>query len=270
MEEILKTVLSKIGEYASTAGLRLLSAGILLIVGFKICKWFLKLFQKSHAFEKMDAGVQTFLSSLISIGLKILIVLTSISILGVPMTNIVAVLASIGVAIGAALQGSLANLAGGIMILVFKPFVIGNYIETAQGSGTVKELTILYTVLDTPDNRRIVIPNGAISNEAITNYSFHDTRRLDFTFSVAYDSDIELVKQILLEQANAHELVLKEQEPFCRLTEHGQSSLNFALRVWVKSGDYWQVNFDVKEAVKRAFDEKGIVIPYPQMDVHMR
>ncbi len=270
MNEFLKTILAKLGEFASTAGLRLVGALLILIFGFKICKLLIKLLKKSHFFEKMDGGVQTFLSSLLNIVLKIMIVLSAIALLGVPMTNFVALLASAGVAIGASLQGSLSNLAGGIMILMFKPFQVGDYIDTAEGSGTVTEVTILYTILTTPDNRRIVIPNGAISNEAITNYSYHDHRRLDLTFSVSYDADVEVVKNLLLETARAHSLVLSEPDvPFCRLAEHGESSLNFALRVWVKSENYWQVNFDLKEAVKKALDENGIEIPYPQIDVHI-
>ena len=270
MEEFLKTILTKFGEFASTAGLRLVGAILILFVGFKLCKWLLKILQKTKAFAKMDAGVQTFLTSLLNIVLKIMIVLSAVSLLGVPMTNFVALLASAGVAIGASLQGSLSNLAGGIMILIFKPFQVGDYIDTAEGSGTVTEVTILYTILTTPDNRRIVIPHGAISNEAITNYSYHDRRRLDFTLSVSYDADIETVKALLLETAKAHPLVLSEPDaPFCRLAEHGQSSLNFALRVWVKSEDYWQVNFDLKENIKKALDEKGIEIPYPQLEVHL-
>lgn len=269
MEDFLKTLFAKLAEYVSTAGIRLVAAGAVLFVGFKLCKWFLKILKKGKAFSRMDAGVQTFISSLLNIALKILIVLTAASILGVPMTNFVALLASAGVAIGASLQGSLSNLAGGIMILVFKPFKVGDYVDTAEGSGTVTEVTILYTILTTPDNRRIVIPNGAISNEAITNYSYHDTRRLDLTFSVSYDADIEQVKNLLLKQANAHNLVLKDPEPFCRLAEHGDFSLNFVLRVWTKRDDYWTVNFDLKESVKKVFDETGIEIPYPQMDVHL-
>ncbi|MBO5222142.1 MAG: mechanosensitive ion channel family protein [Clostridia bacterium] len=269
MEEFLKNILGKLGEIATSTGLRLISAFIILVIGFKACKWLVKIIKKSHGFAKLDAGVQTFLVSLLNILLKVLVVISVISILGIPMTNFVAFIASVGVAIGAALQGSLANLAGGIMILIFKPFVIDNYIETAQGSGTVKEITILYTILDTPDNKRIVIPNGAIANEAITNYSFHDTRRLDIPVSVSYSSDIEKVKEILLNQANAHALVLKDPEPFCRLTNHGESSLDFALRVWVKSSDYWTVNFDLKESVKEELDKNGIEIPFPQLDVHL-
>ena len=132
------------------------------------------------------------------------------------------------------------------------------------------EITILYTILTTPDNRRIVIPNGAISNEAITNYSYHDLRRLDLSVCVAYDSDVETVKRLLTQTAREHSMVLSEPEaPFCRLAEHGESSLKFALRVWVKNVDYWQVNFDLKESIKSVLDENGIEIPYPQIDVHL-
>lgn len=270
MEEFLKTALAKLGEFASTAGLRLIGALLIVIIGFKLTKWIMKLLKKGKVFSKIDGGVQTFLCSFLGIALKVVVLLTAISILGVPMTNFVAILSSVGLAIGLSLQGSLSNLAGGIMILVFKPFRVGDYVDTAEGSGTVTEVTILYTILTTPDNLRIVIPNGTISNEAIKNYSYHDIRRLDLTFSVSYDAEIEAVKSLLLEKANQHPLVLKEPAlPFCRLAEHGESSLNFTLRVWVKSDDYWSVNFDLKEGVKNALDEKGIDIPYPQMDIHL-
>ncbi len=269
MQEFLNTILGKLGEFASTAGLRIIGAFLVFLIGFKLCKWLLKILKKTRAFSKMDPGVQTFLCSLLNIILKIMVVLSAIGILGVPMTNFVALLASAGVAIGASLQGSLSNLAGGIMILMFKPFKAGDYIDTAEGSGTVTEVTILYTILTTPDNRRIVIPNGAISNEAITNYSYNDTRRVDIVFSVGYNSDIETVKELLIKKAVEHSLVLQDPAPFCRLTEHGDSSLNFALRVWVKRDDYWDVNFDLKENIKKALDENGIEIPYPQLDVHI-
>lgn len=269
MEDFLKNLLQKALELASSAGLRILGAALTLIIGFKLCKIILNLILKTKSFQKIDPGVQTFLSSLFSIILKVLIIISAISILGVPMTNFVAFIASVGVAIGAALQGSLANLAGGIMILIFKPFRVGDYIDTAEGSGTVKEVTILYTTLDTPDNRRIVIPNGAISNEAITNYSYNDTRRLDLTFSVSYDANVETVKSILLKKAEEHPGVLKDPAPFCRLNEHGQSSLDIVLRVWTKKDDYWTVNFDLKETVKEEFDKAGIKIPYQQLDVHL-
>lgn len=267
--EFLNSLLSKLGELLSTAGLRLLAAALVLLIGLKLAKFIVKLIQKGKGFSKIDAGVQTFLLSFIKIAMNVLIFLTAANVLGIPMTNFVALITSAGVAVGLAMQGSLSNLAGGIMILVFKPFRVNDFIDTAQGSGTVTEITILYTILTTPDNRRIVIPNGAISNEAITNYSYNDTRRLDLTFSVSYDSDIEKVRSILLEAAQGHALSLKDPEPFCRLSEHGDSSLDIVLRVWVKKDDYWDLHFDLKEQVTDAFAKNDIKIPFPQMDVHV-
>jgi len=268
--EFINSLLQSLADFATTAGFRLLGALLIVVIGLKLVKWILKLLKKSKGFHKIDVGVQTFIFSLLKICLNVLVFLTAASVLGIPMTNFVALLTSAGLAVGLALQGSLSNLAGGIMILIFKPFRVGDYIECAEGSGTVKEITILYTILDTPDNKRIVIPNGSVSNNAVTNYSYHETRRLDISVSVSYDSDIEKVKELLLAEANAHGAVLKDPAPFCRLTNHGESSLDFALRVWVNSGDYWTVNFDLKESIKNTLDKNGIEIPFPQLDVHTK
>ena len=190
-------------------------------------------------------------------------------ILGIPTTSFITALASCGVAIGLALQGALGNLAGGIMILIFKPFKIGDYITTASNSGTVSNITIMYTVLKTPDNKVITIPNGTLTNSVIENYSSSDKRRVDLVFTTAYDCDIDKVREILLAAANGHAKVLHEPEPFARLTKHGDSSLEYTMRVWCNADDYWDVNFDLIETVKRDFDANGISIPYPQMDVHI-
>ena len=189
--------------------------------------------------------------------------------LGIETTAIAAAIASAGLAIGLAMQGSLSNFAGGIMILIFKPFSIGDFIDNGTHSGTVTDIGIFYTTLETVDNKVVTIPNGALSNQSVTDYSAKEIRRLDLTFSVSYDSDIDLVKSTLKELAFAHELVMKEPEPFVRLGEQGDSALVFYLRVWVKSSDYWTVNFDMMEASKKIFDKRGISIPYPQMDVHL-
>lgn len=269
MPEFFKSLLQKLGEFASTAGIKLIGAFVIVFVGFRLCKWLLKLIQKGKGFHRLDTGVQTFLISFLNIVLKTLILLTAASVLGVPMTNFVAVLGSAGLAIGLALQGALANFAGGIMILIFKPFEVGDFIESAGVSGTVRSISILYTTLLTPDNRRIVIPNGTLSNATVVDYSSESSRRVELIFSVSYDSDIETVKQTLLDTASAHPLVLKDPAPFARLSKQNDSSLDFVLRVWCQSGDYWTVNFDLNEEVKKVFDQKGIEIPFPQMDVHL-
>jgi small conductance mechanosensitive channel len=191
-------------------------------------------------------------------------------IIGVPAASLVAVIGSAGLAMGLAVQGGLTNIAGGIIILCFKPFEIGDFVETSSYSGTVVDIGLIYTTINTPDNKRVVIPNGTVSNASVVDYSAYETRRLDLELSVAYDSDIDMVKETLLSLANAHELVLKDPAPFVRLGTHGDSALIFKLRVWVKSADYWTVNFDLLEASKKVFDKRGIEIPFPQLDVHQK
>lgn len=256
-------------EFATTAGIKLLLAVILLIVGFKLIKLILKFMSKTEWFNKIDLSAQTFIRSFASIALKIILVLTAAAIIGVPMTSVVALLASAGLAVGLALQGALSNLAGGLMILVFKPFQVGHFIDAGSNAGSVMEINIFYTVLKTPDNRIITLPNGNLANSAVTNFSAEDKRRLDLEFTVGYESDIEQVKRIILDIALGHPLILADPEPFCRLLKHGDSALVFVLRVWCNAADYWPLNFDLLETIKKSFDENGIAIPYPQMDIHL-
>ena len=190
-------------------------------------------------------------------------------IIGIPSASFIALLGTAGVAIGLALQGAFSNFAGGVMILIFRPFKVGDYIDASGLSGTVNDISIFYTVLKTPDNKHITIPNGTLMNSSVTNYSAEETRRLDIDFSVSYDSDIEKVKSLILEKANSHSAVLQDPVPFCRLTSQSDSALVFTLRVWCNSGDYWDAKFDLNESIKKAFDENGIVIPYQQLDVHL-
>lgn len=261
--------LDKLIAFATSAGLRILGAILLLIIGSRLIKWVIKLIGKGKKFKTLVPNVQTLIKDIVKVVLYILLIVTIASTLGVEMTSIAAAIASAGLAIGLALQGSLANFAGGIMILVFHPFSIGDFIDDGTHSGTVTDIGIFYTVLETPDNKVVTIPNGALSNSSVTDYSTKDVRRLDLKIGVAYDSDIDLVKDTLLELAGAHELVLKDPAPFVRLGEQGDSALVFYLRVWVKASDYWTVNFDMLEASKKIFDKRGISIPFPQMDVHL-
>ncbi len=256
-------------DFAKTAGLRIICAGILIAVGFKIIKILISVITKSLHFKKLDIGVQGFLKSFINILLKIIILVTAAAVIGVPMTSMVAVLGSAGLAIGLALQGSLSNIAGGIIILMFKPFSVGDYIDNGTYSGTVTGINIFYTRLLTPDNSRVVIPNGNLSNQSLINVSAEPTRRVDLSISVAYDSNIEEVKSILLSEADKHILVLKDPPPEARLILQGQSSLDFTFRCWCESKDFWTVKFDLIESTKNALDKAGISIPYPQVDVHM-
>ena len=251
-------------------GLKLIASAIVFIVGRFLIKLLIKALRNGKIGQKMEPTASHFLLNFISIALYVILAVTIIGIMGVPMASVVAAIASAGVAIGLALQGSLSNLAGGIMILLFHPFRVDHFIEAAGFSGTVKDIDIFYTVLHTPDNKVVTIPNGTVMSSSIINYSVNDLRRVDLVFSVAYGTDAETVKAILLEEAGKHELALKEPAPFCRLTKQAESSLDFTLRVWVKKDDYWQVNFDLLESIHARFEEEKIEIPFNQIDVHMK
>ena len=194
--------------------------------------------------------------------MKALVVITALAYIGIPMTSMLTVFGTATLAFGLALQGGLTNMMGGLMLLIFKPFKVGEFIETHSDSGIVEEITIFYTILKTGDNKKIVIPNGPLSNETIINYSACEKRRLDLNFSVSYDSDIDKVKKILLDTLNEEELVLKDEEIFARLSSHGDSALVFTTRVWVKTVDYWAANFNLQENIKKALDRNKIEIPY--------
>lgn len=257
-------------EIATTWGIKLLVAIVLLIVGIKLIGLLTKWIKKSPKLDKLDDSLRSFLGSFSKIALYIVLIITVAMILGVPATSFITILASCGVAIGLALQGSLSNFAGGIMILLFKPFKVGDYIEAGGEAGTVSEISVVYTVILTTDNKRITIPNGTLTNSVIENYSSEKTRRVDLTFTTAYDCDIEKTKKILLDVASSHPLALKDPEPFVRLSAHSDSALTYTVRIWCNNEDYWDVHFDTTENVKKAFDENGIEIPYPQMDVHVK
>ena len=250
-------------------GMKILAAILVMVIGRLLIKWVMKLIGKSKFAQKNDATVVRVLTNFISAALYAILIVSVIGIMGVPMASVIAVIASAGVAIGLALQGALSNLAGGIMIMILRPFHIGDYVELAGVNGTVKDVGIFYTVLNTPDNKVITIPNGTVMSESITNYSANNTRRVDLVFGVAYGTDVERVKKILLEEADRHEMVLKDPAPFARLTKQNDSSLDFTLRVWAENANYWQVNFDLLEAINNRLEAEGIEIPFNQLDVHI-
>ena len=264
-------LLNKLIELGTSLGVKLLTALAVLFIGIKLVKWLIKRMKRSKGMQRMDAGVQTFLGSLLAVVLNALVVVTSLLIMGVPMASFVTVLATAGAAVALSLQGSLSNFAGGIMLLIFRPFKVGDFIEAQGYTGTVHEISVLYTVLKTPDNKIVTLPNGNLMNSAIVDYSAEETRRVDLTVSVAYGSDLTQVTDLLLKAANEHELVLREpDEPFCRFSQPAANSLDFVLRVWCKNADYWTVHFDLTERIKRDFDAAGIEVPYQQIDVHMK
>lgn len=267
---MLEQVIDNLIDFATSTGIKLVISLIILLVGWKLIKLLIKVIKKSRSMKNIDSSARGYIISFISIGLKILLVITIAGYLGLEMTSILAVLASAGVAIGLALQGALGNLAGGLMILIFKPFRVGDYIDNHTDAGTVIDINIFYTVLNTIDNKRVMLPNGELTNTSIINFSMEKRRRVDLTFTTSYQVDIDNVKGILLKIASEHSLTINEpEEPFCRLMRHADNSLNFVLRIWTLSENYWPLYFDLMEQVKKEFDRQGIEIPYPQLDVHL-
>ncbi len=274
LSEVIKGVsfeqlVNKLVDFATTSGFKLLAVIILVIVGLKAIKWLKKWIRTSPKLDKVDSSLRSFAVSFLSVVLYAILFVTVLMILGVPATSFVAVLTTCAAAIGLALQGSLSNFAGGIMILLFKPFKVGDYIEAAGESGVVSEISVVYTELLTLDNKRITIPNGTLTNSVIENYSSEDLRRVDLTFNTSYDCDIETVKRVISKVIENNPMALKNPEPFVRLSAHNDSALTYTVRIWCKNADYWDVNFDTIENVKKAFDENGITIPYNQIDVHV-
>ena len=270
MENILITIKSFLATGFVSICSKILVTALILIVGLWIVKVVMKKFKKGKLIAKVNPAARGFFCSALDVVLKGVIIISACTYVGIPMASVVAVLGSAGVAIGLALQGSLSNLAGGLMILFFKPFKIGDFIEASGESGTVVEISVVYTELLTPDNKRITVPNGTLTNSVIKNYSAEDTRRVDFTFNVAYDSNDETVKKLISEIIQAHPLSLAEPAPVVRLSAHADSSLTYSARVWCKNADYWTVYFDIMEAVKASFDKNGINIPFQQMDIHIK
>ena len=229
----------------------------------------LKLIKKGRGFNKLEKSVQSFIISFINISLKCLVFITALAHIGIPMTSLITLLGTASLAVGLAMQGGLTNLVGGIMILIFKPFKVGDWIESGDTSGSVDEITIFYTEISTLDGTKIVLPNGTLANSNIKNFTTNEKRRLCLNFSVSYESDIDKVKKTIKKVIDKEELILKDEEVFIRLTEHSDSALIFTLRVYVLNKDFWNLKFNLLENVKKEFDKENISIPYPQLDVHM-
>lgn len=271
MSEIIEYLKANISGAAVSAATRLLGAALIVVIGFWMIKKLAKIFVKAPIFKRVDKSVASFMNNLALIVLKALVLFTAAAVLGVPTASIVALLGSFGLAIGLALQGSLSNLAGGVLIVFFKTFRIGDYIETSDGkAGTVVNIGVIYTTIKTIGNNIIVIPNGSLSNQLVTNYSGTPTRRLDMKFGVAYDSDVQLVKKILTDAATEHPLIDQNEEIFVRLFSVSEGTLTFVLRAWCKSDDHWTIYFELNEIIKEAFDKNGIWIPFKEMDINIK
>ena len=250
-------------------GPKVIGAIITLIIGLWVIKMITGAFDRGMDKRKVDDSLRPFLKSLMSNSLKAFLVVSVLSMLGITMTSFVAIIGAAGLAVGMALSGTLQNFAGGVIILILKPFKVGDYIDAQGYSGTVSSIQIFNTVLKTPDNKTIIIPNGGLSTGSLVNYSTEATRRVDWTYGIGYGDNIEKARACLLEILNADSRVLKDPKPFIQVSELADSSVNLATRVWVKSEDYWGVYMETMEKVYNAFNEKGINIPYPQMDVHI-
>ena len=249
---------------------KVLLALVIFFVGHLIIRGLVRSIRKVSEKRSFDATLQKFLISLTKAILYVVLVISVAGMVGVQTTSFVAVLGAAGLAIGLALQGSLANFAGGVLILIFKPFKVADVIDAQGHVGIVDEIQIFNTIIKTFDNKVIIIPNGALANGTITNITKEETRRVDMTFSIGYDDDIDKAKQILTDLIKADDRVINEPtEPFIVMNELGDSSLNFVVRAWCKAGDYWGIYFDMLEKVKKTFDKECISIPYPQQDVHL-
>jgi small conductance mechanosensitive channel len=251
-----------------TYGPPLLLALIVLFVGLWIINRVVSLALTGMEKTNTEPTLAKFLSSLVSVGLKALLLISVASMVGIQTTSFIAILGAAGLAIGLALQGSLANFAGGVLVLLFKPFKVGDFVEAQGVMGTVAEIQIFSTVIRTGDNKRIIVPNGAISNGIITNYSAEATRRVDFVFGIGYDDDIAKAKAVLERLFASDERVFADPAPTIVVSSLGDSAVNITVRAWANSADYWAVYFGMTELVKLTFDQEGITIPYPQRDVH--
>lgn len=245
---------------------------VVFVVGARVIKWLVKIIRNSMARANVEQGVLTFISSLCKYVLYFILILIILSQFGVTASSVIAVLGSAGLTVGLALQGSLSNFAGGVLILLLKPFVVGDYIiENSDGQeGTVSEITIFYTKLLTPDNKAIMLPNGTLSNSSIVNVTAMKNRRLDLRFGVAYDSDIQKVKEILERVAIGDEAILKDEPTDVFVSELMDSYVEMGVRGWVKRDDYWTAKWRITENVKLEFDKAGISIPFPQMEITMK
>lgn len=264
-QEIIDQVMVLVIEH----GMAVLTALVILIVGLWLIKKAMKMIDRVFEKRNMEPSLAGFLHSLIGAVTKAMLFVSVIGMMGIETTSFVALLGAAGLAVGMALSGTLQNFAGGVMILIFKPFKVGDFIEAQGYTGVVAEIQIFVTILNTPDNKRIIIPNGPLSNGSMTNYSHEETRRVDWTFGIGYGDSADKAMEVLKNLTSQDERILNSPETFIALHSLGDSSVNFVVRAWVKTPDYWGVYFDLNKKVYEVFAKEGLSIPFPQMDVHV-
>jgi len=265
MEEILNTI----GEYLATYGLNILAAALIFFIGRWLAGVVSRFLEKMMQKTNIDVTLVAFVKNIVYVVLLLFVAIAALGKLGVQTTSFVAVIGAAGLAVGLALQGSLANFAAGVLLIIFKPFKAGDFIEAGGALGAVQEVQIFNTVVSSPDNRRIIIPNAKITSDKITNFSAIDRRRVDLVFGISYDDDIRKAKEVLENIVKNDDRVMEDPAPVVAVSELGDSSVNLVCRPWVKPADYWSVYFDTTEKGKIELENAGITIPYPQRDVHM-
>ncbi len=261
--------IEKIQEMGILYGTKILGALIILVVGFWLAKLIKKGVVKLMEKREVDPTLISFMASLLHVALKIFVIVAALEKLDIKTTSFIAILGAAGLAIGLALQGSLANFAAGVLMIIFKPFKVGDVIDAAGSVGSVLEIGIFTTILKSPDNKKMIVPNAAVTGGTITNVNTFGTRRVDLVAGIGYGDDIDKAKKVLNEIIAADSRILKDPAPTIAVVELADSSVNFVVRPWVKSADYWGVYFDTTETIKKRFDEEGISIPFPQRDVHI-
>jgi small conductance mechanosensitive channel len=268
--EPLEAISQSVYDVIVTYGPKLIGAIITLIIGWWIIKVIQKTLRKTFEKREMEPSLRGFLNSMIGILLKVMLLVSVAGMMGVEMTSFIAILGAAGLAVGLALSGTLQNFAGGVMILLFKPFKVGDFIQAQGHMGSVNEIQIFNTILKTPDNKTIIIPNGGLSTSSMVNFSTEPRRRVDFTFGIAYGDDVDKAKEVLAKLINEDSRILQDPAPFIAVSELADSSVNLVVRVWAEAANYWGIFFELTEKVYKTFDKEGLNIPFPQMDVHLQ
>ena len=265
----MNTIIPRLQEWIVFYGIKIILAVVIFIVGRWVAKALKKVIQKMMAKQNVETTLASFICNLSYVILMTVVIIAALNQIGIQTASLIAIVGAAGLAIGLALQGSLANFAAGFLMLIFHPFKTGDYIEGAGTQGSVEEIHVFTTQLKTPDNKTVIIPNAKIMGDIIVNFSAKDTRRVDLVIGVSYSDNLQKVKRVLEDVLSKDSRILKDPTPTIAVLELGDSSVNFAVRPWVKTADYWSVYFDLTEGIKKRFDDEGISIPFPQRDVHV-